>query len=93
MTEKIETQIAVWTSGPTVKDERRLFLVLDVGTGSLSARIEVDEYDQATDRVVSTTEDVSLASVLEMDDPSLFSEKLRRRLDILMTGDAREAAA
>jgi hypothetical protein len=93
MTEKIETQIAVWASGPTVKDERRLFLVLDVGTGRLSARIAVDEYDQATGRVVSTTEDVSLASVLEMDDPGLFSEKLRQRLDTLMTGDAREAAA
>jgi hypothetical protein len=93
MEEKTETQIAVWTSGPMATDEKRLFLVLDVATGVLSARIEVDETDQVTGRVVSSAENISLASALEMDDPSLFSTKLRQRLDTLMTGDAHEAVA
>lgn len=91
--ENTETQIAVWASGPTIKDEKRLFLILDLATGTLSARIEVDEYDPATDQVVSTSENVSLASVLEMDDPKLFSAELRKRLDLLLGDVTRDAAA
>lgn len=64
MEEKTDTQIAVWTSGPMATDEKRLFLVLDVATGVLSARIEVDETDQVTGRVVSSAENISLASAL-----------------------------
>jgi hypothetical protein len=53
----------------------------------------VDETDQVTGRVVSSAENISLASALELDDPSLFSTKLRQRLNTLMTGDARDAVA
>ncbi|WP_430404108.1 hypothetical protein [Hyphomonas sp.] len=87
MKEMIESQTAVWASGPTDKDEKRLLLVLDLATGVLSARTEADERDRTTGRIMSTMENVSLSCVLELDDPRLFATKLRHRLDVLMSDD------
>lgn len=75
-----ETQIAVWTSGPTQNDGDRLFLVLDVATGTLSTRIEKDRFDQTSGRVTSTSEDMDLATALELSEPKLFVEELESRL-------------
>lgn len=82
-----ETQIAVWASGPTQIYGDRLFLVLDVATGTLSTRIGRDRFDQTSGRVISTSEDMDLATSLELSEPKLFVEELEARLCTLLGCD------
>lgn len=85
VTHKIESQIAVWAPGPTTNDEDRLFLVLDIATGVLSARVEKDRFDQTSGTIQSSAEEIDLTDALKFDEPSLFARKLREKLDQLMT--------
>lgn len=78
--EKITVQIALWSPGPSDRDEDRLFLTIDPGDGKLMARLERDRLDTATGRLISTAEEVPPAAILEMQEPSLFATKMLERL-------------
>lgn len=87
MQHRTDTQIAVWTAGPSDRDEDRLFLVLDVAAGELSARIERDRIDPATGRVTSVSEDMTLASALAIENPRLFAAAIEKKLILLMAAE------
>jgi hypothetical protein len=78
--QKTTVQIAVWSPGPSDRDEDRLFLTIDPGDGTLMARIERDRLDTATGRLISTAEEVPPEAILEMQEPSLFAQKMLDRL-------------
>ncbi|MEL6694000.1 MAG: hypothetical protein AAFQ12_13355 [Pseudomonadota bacterium] len=82
--EKKTVQIAVWSPGPSDRDEDRLFLTIDPGDGTLMARLKRDRLDTATGRLISTAEEVPPAAILETQVPRLFAQKMLERLTRLL---------